>query len=585
MSKRMSLTGSFFSLVILLPVFAAGGFAGNQPPANNDLANAQVLSGASGQSVAVNTTWATKEPGEPEHAKDPGARSAWYKYTAGSNGVVSVNTGASDYDTLLAVYQGTSMSNLLLVAQNDDVYGPAASCLCSLVTFGALEGTTYYIAVDGKSGHYGNAVLTYSLANVAANDNFANAFQLPNASGRMYTTTNLAATKEPGEPSHAGDNGGRSVWFKWIAPAGTPKVYDFSIDARSVGGLAVPLFAIYTGSGVANLTQVGRGEKALHSRIVFKAVPGTTYYIAVDGSNVGGNVHQITAVLDYRPFRSDKIADFDHDGRSDFAVYRWFGRWFWQRSGVYHYPDDLHALDWGLAGDTPLLSDWNGDGSQDFMLFRPSNGTWWMKSNGTSQVSAFQWGVTGDIPLVYESHVAQAGTNTSSPVVFRPSNGVWYKYTGLTSEFTQWGVSGDTPVTADFTGDGVDDITVFRPSTGVWYIRDGFFGGLYRAVQFGQTGDVPVVADYDGDFIADIAVYRRMSGTWYVLRSSDGGFQAVQWGTATDTPQPLDFDGDGKAEYAVFRTGRWFMLLTTTGEYRLEFFGITDDVPVTVPRY
>jgi hypothetical protein len=56
-----------------------------------------------------------------------------------------------------------------------------------------------------------------------ANDNFNNAIPL---SGVAVTATgsNVGASKErlpfppPGEPSHAGNTGGASVWWTWTAP-------------------------------------------------------------------------------------------------------------------------------------------------------------------------------------------------------------------------------------------------------------------------------------------------------------------------------------------------------------------------------
>jgi hypothetical protein len=50
------------------------------------------------------------------------------------------------------------------------------------------------------------------------NDDFAERTLL---SGSLVEVTgsNLEATKEPGEPDHAGKIGGRSVWWTWQAPA------------------------------------------------------------------------------------------------------------------------------------------------------------------------------------------------------------------------------------------------------------------------------------------------------------------------------------------------------------------------------
>ena len=56
------------------------------------------------------------------------------------------------------------------------------------------------------------------------------------------------------------------------------------------------------------------------------------------------------------------------------------------------------------------------------------------------------------------------------------------------------------------------DVAVYRGGT--WYIMGSSDG--FRAVQFGAATDTPVPADYDGDGKTDIAVYRSsniQSGT------------------------------------------------------------------------
>jgi len=120
---------------------------------------AGTLIGPSGLGNANNTT-ATLEPGEPLHAGKPGGHSVWAKWTASFTGVASFNTAGSTFDTLLAVYQGTTVSNLTQVAAQDE----GAGFHTSSVSFNATAGQTYRIAIDGDQGATGTFLLNWSLA-------------------------------------------------------------------------------------------------------------------------------------------------------------------------------------------------------------------------------------------------------------------------------------------------------------------------------------------------------------------------------------------------------------------------------------
>jgi hypothetical protein len=162
-----------------------------------------------------------------------------------------------------------------LVASNDD--GDVLDNGESLVSLVAVEGTLYRIAVDGFEGDQGHVVLNWGAP--ATNDHFSAAVVLTGSSGGT-TGRNLDATKEPGEPDHAGDLGGASVWWQWTAPETTNVSFD------TFGSSFDTLLAVYTGASAGNLTEIASSDDFgddYRSRVQFGAVAGTTYRVAVDG--------------------------------------------------------------------------------------------------------------------------------------------------------------------------------------------------------------------------------------------------------------------------------------------------------------
>jgi hypothetical protein len=147
-------------LVLAMLVLAAGpARAGDgeeplgTPPANDNFANAQPLSGSTARASGTNED-ATSEPGEPDHADGEG-HSVWYRWTAPASGRVIVDTCDSDFDTTMAVYTGGAVNALTRVAANDDGCNDEQS----RVTFNATRGTTYWIAIDTFIDEGGDIVL------------------------------------------------------------------------------------------------------------------------------------------------------------------------------------------------------------------------------------------------------------------------------------------------------------------------------------------------------------------------------------------------------------------------------------------
>ncbi|NBX00492.1 MAG: IPTL-CTERM sorting domain-containing protein [Methylophilaceae bacterium] len=125
--------------------------------------------------------------------------------------------------------------------------------------------------------------LLQALANPPANNNFASAIALSNANNTgNISSSSILATKETGEPDHAGKPGGQSVWWKWTAPASG----QLSIDTQ--GSNYDTLLAIYTGTAVNALNNLtsndNDGFSIGTSSLLLQAQAGQEYKIAVDGA-------------------------------------------------------------------------------------------------------------------------------------------------------------------------------------------------------------------------------------------------------------------------------------------------------------
>ncbi|HEX9696755.1 MAG TPA: Ig-like domain-containing protein [Actinomycetota bacterium] len=110
---------------------------------NDAFSAARTLTGQAASTDGINVG-ATEEAGEPNAGTLLGGKSVWFAWTAPAGGTLTADTFGSSFDTVLAVYTGTSVGSLTPVASNDDSGG-----LQSEVVFPVVAGRTYRISVDG----------------------------------------------------------------------------------------------------------------------------------------------------------------------------------------------------------------------------------------------------------------------------------------------------------------------------------------------------------------------------------------------------------------------------------------------------
>ena len=107
----------------------------------------------------------TQRPGAAQAPACEGGASVWVVWTAPTSGLLTLDTHGSPFDTLLAVYTGSGVQQLTLIAANDnDAPGGVSG-----MSFEVQAGTPYYIVVDGLNGVTGAVTLNWLLGNLPAN--------------------------------------------------------------------------------------------------------------------------------------------------------------------------------------------------------------------------------------------------------------------------------------------------------------------------------------------------------------------------------------------------------------------------------
>lgn len=111
-----------------------------------------------------------------------------------------------------------------------------------------------------------------------ANDAFAARATLEGPDGSLAASNDFAS-REAGEPAHAGDAGGKSVWWRWRAP-GRGRV-----NLTTAGSGFDTLLAVYTGGTLNGLSPIGASDDAggPQAALAVDVDAGVEYQIAVDG--------------------------------------------------------------------------------------------------------------------------------------------------------------------------------------------------------------------------------------------------------------------------------------------------------------
>src|SRR6266508_4462016 len=315
------------------------------PPSNDNFANATVVT-VIAYSDTVNTTDATMQANDPSGFGPcdgaylvSGYKSVWYKYTAATKGIIAADTLGTDpsdpnlsYDTYIAVWTGSSLSNLTFVACDDDTL----SGRDAQVTWRATAGATYYIEV---------------------------------AQFKCYTVcpSPQAITTVPTLQFHMIIGGGPDTTGVFRPSNGVLFLKNFNTtgfaDVALNYGLGgdYPVVGDWDGNGTITIGVYRNGSFYLRNRNTIGFADVVFPFGAPGDQPIAG--------------------DWDGDGVDTIGLYR-NGTFFLRNQNSAGAPDATFAL--GVAGDVGIGGDWNGDGMDTTGVFRPSNGALYLKNTNVT---------------------------------------------------------------------------------------------------------------------------------------------------------------------------------------------------------
>jgi photosystem II stability/assembly factor-like uncharacterized protein len=218
-------------------------------------------------------------------------------------------------------------------------------------------------------------------------------------------------------------------------------------------------------------------------------------------------------------------------------------------------------------------------------VFRPTDGLLYLKNNNVTGFAdvALNYGLAGDYPVVGDwdgDGIVTIGIYRDGSFYLRNSNTL-----GFAEIVFPFGMPGDQPIAGDWDGDGVDTIGIYRPSIGQFLLRNSNSEGAEEMSFFlGNVGDVGIAGDWDGDRLDTTGVFRPSNGVIFLKNSNDTGFAdiALNYGLPGDQPVMGDWNNDGVDTIGIYRNGTFYLRNENTNGFAELIFGLGNpgDMPI-----
>ena len=224
---------------------------------------------------AADTSEAGLEAEEPQNPSctDQIGGTVWYQFTPTVDVFVWANTIQSNFDTVLAVYVGDALPNLVQLDCSDEAQGRGGQ-----IFLVAEAGVTYYFQAGGYFDDTGELNFHLEISDFVPPANNPFPGELIDALPFWSMGDTTGAGLELGEPAPSCGPVGATVWYQF-----TP-TEDLSLLAQASSGLFDNIIGVYVGGDLASLAEVGCStEFGFPTQLILDVQAGETYFFQVGG--------------------------------------------------------------------------------------------------------------------------------------------------------------------------------------------------------------------------------------------------------------------------------------------------------------
>jgi hypothetical protein len=209
---------------------------------------------------------------------------------------------------------------------------------------------------------------------------------------------------------------------------------------------------------------------------------------------------------------------------------------------------------YGAATWTPLMGDWDGNGSDTIGAYDPTSGTFFLRNSNTpgnaDMTIVFGVGGANYRPIAGDWD----GNGTETIGLYDINSGTFFlknsNTPGPADVTVVFGVGGATikPIVGDWDGNGSDTIGIYDTSSATFFLKNSNApGNADITFIFGSPNAqiVPIAGDWNADNVNSVGIYDPATGTFFIKNTNSAGladYSAI-FGAPLATPIVGDWNG------------------------------------------